>query len=177
MNLANKITVFRIILAPFFIASILYSKESIALGVFLLAFISDGLDGYIARKFNQKTTLGAMLDPIADKIIIISAFVCFAAVKGTTGILKIPIYVPIIVISRDAILFVGALLIHTIKGNIALKPSYFGKITTFLQMLTVVLVLMQFKQAPIIWNVMILFTVISCLHYIAKGSKLLGEKA
>jgi len=93
------------------------------------------------------------------------------------GFIDLPLYVPIVVISRDAILLMGSLLVYVVRGHIIVKPSYLGKITTFFQMLTVVLVLMQFKHSAVIWNVMVLFTVISFVHYIAIGSRMLDKKA
>jgi len=177
MNLANKITFFRILLVPFFIGFILYSKYNFALAIFITAIISDALDGFIARTFKQKTRLGTILDPLADKILLMSAFLCFAVVKGVGGFIDLPLYVPIVVISRDAILLMGSLLVYVVRGHIIVKPSYLGKITTFFQMLTVVLVLMQFKYLAAIWNVMVLFTVISFVHYIVIGSRMLDKKA
>ncbi len=176
MNLANKITIARILLIPFFIAFILYAKLDLALIVFLIAVISDAVDGYIARKWKQRTKLGAMLDPIADKILIISAFVCLIFVKGLPYTLKFPPYVSIIVISRDAIILLGAVIIYMLKGDIDIKPSPLGKITTFLQMLTVVFILTQLKYSRFVWNIMIVFTVISGFEYILRGSRVLSER-
>ena len=176
MNLANKITIARILLIPFFIAFILYAKLDLALIVFLIAVISDAVDGYIARKWKQRTKLGAMLDPIADKILIISAFVCLIFVKGLPYTVKFPPYVSIIVISRDAIILLGAVIIYMLKGDIDIKPSPLGKITTFLQMLTVVFILTQLKYSRFVWNIMIVFTVISGFEYILRGSRVLSER-
>ena len=176
MNLANKITIVRILLIPFFIAFILYSKLDLALIVFLIAVISDAVDGYIARKWKQRTELGAMLDPIADKILIISAFVCLIFVKGLPYAVKFPPYVPIIVISRDAIILLGAVIIYMLKGDIDIKPSPLGKITTFLQMLTVIFILTQLKYSRFVWNIMIVFTVISGVDYMLRESRVLSER-
>ncbi len=176
MNLANKITIARILLIPLFIAFMLYSKLDLAIIVFLIAVISDAVDGYIARASRQKTKLGAMLDPIADKILIISAFVCLVFVKDLPYTMRIPPYVLIIVISRDAIILLGAVIIYMLKGDIDIKPSPLGKITTFLQMLTVIFILTQLKYSGLIWNVMIAFTVISGFEYILRGSRVLSER-
>lgn len=176
MNLANKITIARILLIPFFIAFILYSKLSLALIVFLIAVISDAVDGYIARKWRQKTKSGAMLDPIADKILIISAFVCLIFVKDLPYAVRFPPYVPIIVISRDALILLGTVIIYMLKGDIEIKPSPLGKITTFLQMLTVIFILTRLKYSGLVWNIMIVVTVISGFEYILIGSRILNEK-
>lgn len=175
MNLANKITIIRILLVPFFIAFMLYSKPNLALGVFLLAVISDAVDGYIARAWKQKTKLGAMLDPIADKILIISAFISLIFVKDLPHRLKFPPYVPIIVISRDVIIFLGAVIIYMLKGDIEIRPVPTGKVTTFFQMLTIVFILMQLKFSNFVWNIAIAFTLISGLQYILRGSRILSN--
>ena len=116
MNLANKITISRIILTPIFITAIVYSRMDIALVLFTLAIISDGLDGFIARTLNQKTALGTILDPIADKILLVSAFICLSLVNNVPANLKLPPYVPIIVISRDAIIVLGSV-INVVRAN------------------------------------------------------------
>lgn len=175
MNLANKITISRIVLTPLFITAIVYSRMDIALILFTLAIISDGLDGFVARTFKQKTVLGTILDPVADKILLISAFICLALVNTLPENLRLPPYVPIIVISRDAIIVLGSVMIHVIKGNVRISPSFWGKITTFFQMITIVSILFQFKYAAIVWNLAVVFTVVSGIDYMIKGSRTLSE--
>ena len=177
MNLPNKITIMRILLVPFFIAFVLYSKLNLALLVFLIAVLSDAIDGYIARAYKRKTKLGAMLDPLADKILIISAFISFILVKDLPLAIKFPPYIPIIVISRDAIILLGAVIIYILKGDIEIKPSPLGKITTFLQMLTVIFILIQSIYSRIVWNIMIVFAIASGLEYVIRGSRVLSERA
>ena len=177
MNFANKITILRILLIPFFIAFILYSKWELALLVFIIAALTDAIDGYIARALKQRTELGKILDPIADKLIILSAFICLSVSKVLPPDLKPPLYVPIIIISRDAIIILGALLIHHIKRDLNIVPTIISKITTFLQMTTVISILIGAATAsPILWNVAVGFTIVSGIDYILKGSKLLSEK-
>jgi len=175
MNLANKISIARIVSIPFFIASIVYSRLDIALVFFMLAIISDGADGFIARALKQKTKLGTMLDPLADKLLLISAFICLSVVKNIPTGLRLPPYVPIIVISRDVIIVLGSMIVYVIRGDLSISPSIVGKITTFFQMITIVSILVQFKYSHIVWNIAVLFTVISGIDYIIKGSKLLSE--
>ncbi len=175
MNLANKITISRIILTPLFIAAVVYSRMDIALVFFILAIISDGLDGFIARTLNQKTVLGTIMDPIADKILLISAFICLAIVNNIPGHLRLPPYVPIVIISRDAIIVLGSIIIHVVKGNVKIEPSVWGKITTFFQMITIVSILVQFKYSEYIWDTATLFTIISGVDYMLKGSRILNE--
>lgn len=176
MNWANRVTVFRIILVPIFIMAVLYHKLYFAFAVFIIAAITDGLDGYIARTFNQKTQLGAMLDPIADKMIIGSAFISFSIVAGLPAYLKMPVYVPIIIISRDVIILLGAIIIYLHSGKLDIKPTLLGKVTTFCQMITITALLLRFMYSNWIWNFTTIVTVISGLDYIRIGSGMLHEK-
>ncbi|UCD54924.1 MAG: CDP-diacylglycerol--glycerol-3-phosphate 3-phosphatidyltransferase [Candidatus Omnitrophota bacterium] len=175
MNLPNKITIFRILLIPFFISFILYSKWEIALIIFIIAAISDGLDGYLARTLKQRTELGRILDPIADKMLILSAFISFCVASNLPASVKPPYYVPIVIISREGIIILGALLIYFIKGKIEMKPTGISKITTFLQMITVISILLKLAVSAVLWNVAVAFTIYSGLDYIIKGSRLLND--
>ena len=173
MNLANKITILRVLLVPVFIAFILYSKWQIALFIFIIASISDILDGYTARVTRQITELGTILDPLADKLLILSAFICLSVVGGGT---KPPPYVPIIIISRDAILVLGVLLIYFTKGKLEVKPTYLGKATTLFQMITVVGILAKLAIAPILLNTAVILTILSGTSYVLAGMRALNEK-
>lgn len=177
MNLANRITISRIILTPLFIMAIVYGKTAIALLIFTMAAISDGLDGFIARTLKQKTVLGTILDPLADKILLISAFICLAMAKNLPDHIRLPPYVPIVVISRDAIIVLGSIIIHVLKGDIKIEPSVWGKLTTFFQMMTIVSILIQFRYSQLIWSTAVLFTVISGIDYMLKGSRVLSENS
>ena len=178
LNLANRITMGRIILIPFFIAAIIYSRRDLALILFFLAIASDALDGYIARTQNQKTRLGTFLDPLADKMLLVSAFICLSIFKNVPQELRFPPYVPIIIISRDALIVLGSIIIYVLAGDINIRPSWSGKVTTFFQMLTIVSVLAQFKYSYIIWNAAVVMTIISGIGYLLVGSRLLngGQK-
>lgn len=175
MNLANKITIARIILIPFFIASIVYSRLDIALLFFILAIISDGADGFIARALKQKTKLGTILDPLADKLLLISAYICLSISRSIPVDLRLPPYVPIIIISRDVLIVLGSIIVYVTKGDLNVRPSAVGKITTFFQMVTIVSILTQFKYSHIVWNIAVLLTVISGIGYLVMGSRLLGD--
>ncbi|MDD5450073.1 MAG: CDP-diacylglycerol--glycerol-3-phosphate 3-phosphatidyltransferase [Candidatus Omnitrophica bacterium] len=182
MNYANKISIARILLIPFFIGSIVYYRNEgsvasyLPLFIFFIAVISDALDGFIARRFNQKTELGAILDPIADKLLIITAFVCLSFSKSIPANLKLPAWLPITVISRDIIIVLGTVLVHMIKGSVMITPSILGKVTTFLQMSTILSVLLKFPYSPIIWNLAGFSTLISGIDYVIRGSRLLNEE-
>ena len=133
VTLANKISIVRIILIPFFITAVAYSRFDLALLVFIAAVISDGLDGFIARALKQKTQLGTILDPIADKLLLTSAYLCLSIAGNIPQYLRMPPYVPIIVISRDVIIVIGSIVVYVVRGNINISPSPIGKITTFFQ--------------------------------------------
>ena len=175
MNLANRITITRIILTPLFIAAVIYGRMDVALILFAMAVISDGLDGLVARTMRQKTMLGTILDPLADKILLISAFICLSIIKSVPQNFRLPPYVPIIVISRDAIIVLGSMLIYLVKGDVKIRPSFWGKFTTFFQMMTVVSILVQFKYSYFVWNIAAILTVISGIDYMLKGSQVLNE--
>ncbi|MFA6635921.1 MAG: CDP-alcohol phosphatidyltransferase family protein [Candidatus Omnitrophota bacterium] len=171
MNWANRLTVLRILLVPVFVISVLYHRLDLAFVFFILAAVTDAMDGYIARTFDQKTALGAMIDPIADKLLILSAFVSLSIVSGLPEYLRMPIYVPVIIISRDVIILLGAGIIYLNSGVVAIKPTVIGKITTFFQMLTIILVLLKFVYASWVWNMAVLLTVASGLDYIKLGAR------
>lgn len=175
VTLANKITILRIILIPFFITAVVYSRMNVALMIFMLAVISDGADGFIARTFNQKTQLGTILDPVADKLLLMSSYICLSLVGNIPQELRMPAYVPIVVISRDAIIVVGSFIVYVIKGDIKISPSILGKITTFFQMMTIVSILVNFRYSYIMWNVTVFLTIASGFDYVMKGSKFLSE--
>ena len=175
LNLANKITIARIILIPFFIAAVVYSKLEVALFFFILAVISDAADGFIARTLKQKTRLGTILDPVADKLLLLSAYICLSLAPGMPPDLRLPPYVPIIVISRDVIIILGSVIVYVITGDLKVAPSAVGKVTTFFQMMTIVAILLQFKYSFLVWNITVLLTVLSGVDYVVKGSRLFGE--
>lgn len=181
MNLANRITILRILLIPFFIASLLYYSEAkpylrlVALAIFAIAAFTDAIDGGIARSRSQITELGTILDPIADKLLISSAFISLSIIESIPNELRIPAGVVLAVITRDIIIVLGALIIYFLKGNIAIKPSWLGKITTFFQMLAILMILAVFKYNKFFIYPAVLFTIASGIDYIWRGSKQLNE--
>jgi len=181
VNLANKITIVRILLIPFFVSTfIYYSPEKdylrlVALVIFVISMLTDGIDGYVARRYYQKTKLGTVLDPVADKLLIISAYICLSMVKVLPSDLRLPPWVSIFVISRDILLVLGSVIIYMLVGKIEIKPSALGKITTFFQMLTIVVVLVQFKYSYIVWTTAVVFTTLSGLGYLFRANHFLSE--
>ncbi len=179
MNFANKISTFRILSVPFFVACLIYYTPErgylrfVALGIFILGMISDAVDGYIARKSKEKSKVGVILDPLGDKLLLMSAFVCLYLIyKFPVGI-RFPLWVTLIVISRDIIIMLGAVVMFVVKHEINLYPTKWGKLTTAFQMISVISVLMQWKLAYWFWSSAVFFTVISGMDYIHKGFKIL----
>lgn len=147
----------------------------LALIFFIVAVVSDGADGFAARALKQKTQLGTILDPIADKLLLISAYICFSVVANIPQHLRLPPYVTIIIISRDAIIVLGSIIVYLLKGDIKVTPSIIGKVTTFFQMLTIVCILVRFSYSNLIWNMAAVLTVVSGIDYVVKGSRMLGD--
>ena len=131
MGLANWLTVLRIVLIPLFVLLLLYKRPGLALVVFASAALTDLLDGYVARRRGSQTRLGAFLDPMADKLLLTAAFVTL------THLRVLPAWITVVVISRDIILMMGALLIHMLGGRIYPRPTWAGKAATFFQILAV----------------------------------------
>lgn len=181
LTLASKITVCRILIVPVFIATVLYYSPDqdylrfAALGVFALALALDILDGYLARRLHQETRAGALLDPLADKILLISAYICLYKVGILFDAVRFPIWLVVAVISRDVILLLGFMVIRLNNGEIAIKPTGGGKMTVFFEAMGVIGILLQWPWSPLIWPVVMVFVVVSGIDYIYKGIKILNN--
>jgi len=177
MNIANKISTFRILSVPFFVACLLYYAperqflRTIALVIFLLGVISDGLDGFVARKAKLQSKAGLVLDPLGDKLLLMSAFIFLSPISKLE--LSFPLWVTFIVISRDAIIILGAVVIYLVKQDLNVYPTKWGKLTTTFQMLSVVCVLLQWRAVAFLWWIAVIFTVISGVDYVMRGFKIL----
>lgn len=152
MTTANKITILRILLVPFFIVQVLYYVNGsgdlhriLSLIAFAAAAISDGIDGYIARRYNQRSELGAILDPLADKLLLVSGIVLLSC-HHAEYLTQLPLSLAATVISRDALLLIGLVVIRYIGGQVIVRPHITGKIATVLQMGCVLWVLMKFDE-------------------------------
>ena len=180
LSFANKVTIVRILMVPFFIAAALYYSPErehlrlVTLGIFLLAVVSDVIDGYIARTQKQKTKAGAILDPLADKILLISAFICLYKIRNLLGGVQLPLWLVVAVISRDIILLLGSGIIHIVHGRLDIAPSKWGKAATFFQVCCVFGVLLQWWVSPYFWFGAIILTVVSGVGYILDGIKVLN---
>lgn len=145
-----------------------------ALGIFAAAAVSDGLDGFVARAYNQKTKLGAVLDPLADKLLMNIAFV-FLAVNQEL-LYPLPKWFPVIMLSRDLIIVMGSYLINEYYGPVRVRPRMSGKLNTVFQMATIIAVLMEiWWSQPLIYLTLAL-SAISFLQYLRDGIKQVGNE-
>jgi len=177
VNLPNMLTVLRIILTPLFVILIINRMFVEAVSVFGLAAVSDGLDGFLARALKQKTTLGSYLDPIADKLLLSSAYVTLAVLHF------IPSWLTVLVISRDVIILVGATMLHLMYGPIPIRPLPISKLTTFFQLGTLLAVLLaplygfgQHRAMTALFLATGALTVVSGLRYMFIGVKFLTAR-
>src|SRR5215510_3392596 len=138
LTLANLLTIFRLILIPVFITALYYQQFVWALGLFLGAAATDMLDGLVARSLNQKTQLGAILDPMADKLLLVTAFIILSLPRFT-NIPPVPFWLTATAISRDAFIVLGALVINISTGFSEFRPSTPGKINTFVQVTMIII--------------------------------------
>src|SRR5215467_4200773 len=187
MTTANKITVVRILMIPAFVTMAIYYGESIKRGqplewqryaaiiIFILAAVSDGLDGYVARRYNQRSSLGVILDPIADKGLLLSGIITlsisnWSEVDPEYG--RFPAWFPVLVITRDAVILVGAAILHYFIGNkMKVKPSWTGKVATVCQMCAIAWVMLQLRFLPLWFVVLVagIFTAVSGVIYVIEG--------
>lgn len=176
INLPNFLTLLRILITPLFVIFMIKEQYRLSLLIFFLAGISDGLDGLFARWFNQKTVLGAHLDPIADKLLLISAFITLAVQQ------IIPSWLAVVVISRDILIITGIAILRYFHATFRIRPSMISKCTTATQLATVFLVLLSFELtavrpmlSPLFWFATILTTA-SGLHYVVLGIMILNQE-
>jgi cardiolipin synthase len=175
MTIPNLITTLRIILVPIFIIYLINDRFLPALTLFVLAGLSDGADGLLARLLNQKSKLGSYLDPLADKFLLIAAFVVLAA-RGV-----IPPWLTVTVITRDILILLGVLILFLTKQDIVIKPSILSKLTTCFQLATVFLVLAGnhfdcfLGIIPVSYIATGVLTTASGLHYMRSWFQMMGD--
>jgi cardiolipin synthase len=173
INIPNILTVLRILITPLFVIFLIRKMHGHALLVFIFAGVSDGLDGLIARLLNQRSELGALLDPIADKLLLTAAYI-------SLGILKtIPGWLAVVVISRDVLIVIGIAVLKFANIPFAIRPTRISKWTTAFQLLTIGVTLldMPFEGAAVVkqslyWTT-ITMTILSGLHYTYLGLTIL----
>jgi cardiolipin synthase (CMP-forming) len=175
INVPNFLSILRIMSIPLLIILLSYGEQVAALTVFVCAAISDGLDGFIARRFKQKTMVGAYLDPIADKLLLTSSFVAFALLG------LIPKWLSILVVSRDVIIAMGILILQLVSVRVEIRPSVVSKCTTVFQLTTIggrllfdILHRNQDALTYLYWATGF-FTVASGLQYVVRGLRIVNE--
>lgn len=171
MNLPNFLSLARALTIPLFI---IFFEESFAVWIFTAAVITDMLDGAIARLFNMKTTLGSILDPLADKMLLIIAFIMLTRTDA------IPMWFTVIVISRDVMIVVGWFIIYLVGSHMVLSSTFLSKLTTILQSTTIILYLMRLPKeySPLVEQyayMMLALTIVSGIDYVIKGSRQLAN--
>ena len=177
MNLPNKLTILRVIMIPFFVLALLYNGGEnqtlryVAAAIFIIASLTDMLDGKIARKYNLVTNFGKFMDPLADKLLVCSALICLVELK------ELPAWMVIVIISREFIIS-GFRLVASDNG-VVIAASYWGKFKTTFQMIAVVLLIvgipaLSMVTTAVVWIALVL-TVISLVEYIAKNVNVLKE--
>ena len=182
MTTANKITILRILLIPFFIAQVLYFTETgreeyrwLAFLTFAVAAICDGVDGYIARRYHQRSELGAFLDPLADKLLLVSAVIVLSQ-NNRPYLERLPLWLTATIIGRDVILTIGLAVIYYTCGKVTIRPHPIGKAATVLQMIVVCWLLLSWSERWL--NVWILgaglCTAISGVLYVFDGMRQLS---
>ena len=182
MTTANKLTIFRILLVPFFIVEVLSyvddgeeSHRFLAIAAFLLASVCDGVDGYIARRYNQRSELGAILDPLADKLLLVAGIVLLS-LRHEQYLPHLPLWLTATVISRDVLLLLGMMVIHFTCGKVAVKPHIVGKSATVLQMVAVCWALLKLQAGWLHWFALgaTLCTAVSGVIYVFDGVRQLS---
>jgi cardiolipin synthase len=175
INIPNLLTLLRILVTPLFVIFMIKGQYRLSLLVFTLAAVSDALDGFLARWFNQKTVLGAHLDPLADKLLLTAAYVALALQE------IIPAWLAVVVISRDFLILSGIAILRFFQIAFTIKPSMISKCTTAAQLATAFATLLGLEIAavqpmlvPLFWLTLILTTA-SGLHYVVLGISILNR--
>jgi CDP-diacylglycerol--glycerol-3-phosphate 3-phosphatidyltransferase len=184
MTLPNQITIARILMIPVFVVLAIYYGKTVASGhpdehlrmatiaVFLAAALSDGIDGWLARRFHLKSRLGAILDPIADKGLMLTAIITLSVTRWPY---ELPVWYPVLVIARDVMIVTGCGVLRLLNDHFEVRPSLLGKASTFLQMLTVAVVMLQWQYCePVVW-VSGVVTLLSGFSYMTEGVRLLQD--
>lgn len=182
MTTANKITILRILLIPFFVVEVLYYTKQgnewnrlLAIVSFAVAAICDGVDGYVARRYNQRSELGAILDPLADKLLLVSGIVVLSF-DHAPYLESVPLWLTGTIIGRDVLILVGMLVIQLMVGKVKVRPRIVGKVATVLQMVVVLWIMLKWGENWLraLTLVTAICTGISGLFYVWDGSRQLS---
>jgi len=182
MTTANKITILRILLIPFFVVEVLYYAQggrelyrTLAVLCFAVAAVCDGVDGYVARRFNQRSQLGAILDPLADKLLLVSGIVVLSF-DHAPYLESVPLWLTGTIIGRDVVILIGMVVIQLMVGKVKVRPRIVGKVATVLQMAVVLWILLKWSEG---WLRVLTATTAGCtgisgLLYVWDGSRQLS---
>lgn len=178
MTLANQITIVRILLIPVFALLAIYYGAGVrggepeewlrwsAIGVFILASVTDAFDGAVARRFGQVSRTGAILDPIADKGLLLTAIITLSVSDWRVAL---PLWFPVLVIARDAVVLTGCVVVRFVCDHLEVRPSWVGKSATALQMIAVSWVMLQMSHVEIPVALAGIFTLVSGMEYVIRG--------
>ena len=180
ITIPNLLTFLRMALIPVFASLLFYDYSGLALFVFVIAGVSDGVDGFLARRFNQESELGTIIDPIADKLLMTTAFIILTMPNVLQPVrhLPVPFWVTAAVIGRDILIITVAGAINVMTGFRGFKPSWLGKLSTLVQVIAVTLILLAavFKVSfylPTVYTIVVMLAFFSGLHYIFFVAKLM----
>ncbi len=185
MNLPNKLTVLRVILIPFFVVALLApipGGKYIATAIFIIASLTDLLDGKIARKYNLVTNFGKFMDPLADKLLVSSALICLCTtISDYNGKIQIPVWIVLIIIAREFIIS-GFRLVASDNG-IVIAAGMWGKVKTAVTMVTIIAVILDFNvkayyiAEQVLIYLSLVLTVISLFDYLIHNKSVLSEES
>lgn len=180
------LTIFRMVLIPVFVTLLFYQRFILALVAFVIAGLTDGLDGLLARRFKQESQLGTILDPIADKLMLVTAFIVLSMrsvfPQPLPSHLPVPFWVTVAVISRDVFIIVGAAAINIMTGFRGFRPSWLGKLNTTVQIVGITAIMFAASvpyytglYLPTVYAAVFGLALLSGLHYVFFVSKLMND--
>jgi cardiolipin synthase (CMP-forming) len=182
LTIPNLLTFLRMALIPVFASLLFYGHSGLALIVFVIAGLSDGVDGFLARRFNQESELGTIIDPIADKLLMTTAFIILTMpnVLQPTHHLPVPFWVTAAVIGRDVLIITVAGAINIMTGFRGFRPSWLGKLSTLVQVAAVGLILLAAVfgfsfYLPTVYTLVVLLAAASGVHYVFHIARLMKE--
>jgi len=183
MSFADKLSILRILLIPVFVSLLFYFNEArlylryVLLTVFGIAVLTDFFDGLVARIKKEKSEIGQVIDPLADKLLLLTAFISLYALRNSLPLNhQIPLWVVLVIVSRDLIILLGVMILYFLKIEIPIAPSMWGKFTTFFQMITILSVIMDLPFSNFIWTFAVIFTLISGIGYFTRGVRSISAK-
>ncbi|MGE0449430.1 MAG: CDP-alcohol phosphatidyltransferase family protein [Vicinamibacterales bacterium] len=178
LTAANQVTLLRMLLVPAFVTLVIYGQLGWALIVFMVAGLTDAIDGLIARRSGQQSSLGAWLDPMADKLLAVGTFVVLT-IPGLGLANPLPIWLTILILTRDVVIVATVAIVNLALGPRTFRPSIFGKIATAVYMLTAVVAMffnyLERRSVVVdafVWASLVI-TLVSSLHYIRHAARII----